>query len=670
MRTFCRSALLALAVVLVLPAGAFAWGGGVEAGQPFPTNLYTVRDRTQATGLRVDLPTPDCVVRPNDCADVAVLDTLDGFNIQPRISIPFDGPIDVSTVTKKTVFLVGPRGRVIGPNQLVWEPAANTLHFESDRQLKEATTYLLVVTRGVRGTDGKPLARADFGHGKGYADDLRRALPMAMCGGANKHEIAAASVFTTQSIRAISRKIRKQLRGGEATFTLGTSGERTVFPLSSVSAITWRRQITTVPTFSTGGLALQLLAGVGTVGFGSYASPDYETPGKVIPPVGTRTGKPVAQGTNQVQFSVFLPAGTPPSGGWPVAIFGHGFTDWKNGAPPAVAGTFARNGIAMVAINVVGHGGGSLGTYTVERVGLAPVTLPLGGRGIDQDGNGSIDSTEGVNAAPPNNLVGNRDGLRQTTIDLMQLVKVLRGGIDVDGDGGRDLSRSRIYYAGQSFGGIYGTPLLGLERNIRAGVPNVPGGPIIEIARLSPSFRILVGLSLLQRTPPLYNAIPNAGLNNFHENIPLRGLPPVTATPDETAIQLQIDRTEWAQQAANPAAYAPYVSAPVIYQFARGDQTVPNPTTSAILRACDCADRATLYRHDLVVAANPTIGRNPHSFLTGVASPLTAPYALAAQQQMATFFTSDGETTIDPDGAGPFFETPTSMVPEDLAFIP
>ena len=206
-------------LVLVLPAGALAWGGGVEAGQPFPTNLYTVRDRTQATGLRVDLPTPDCVVRPNDCADVAVLDTLDGFNIQPRISIPFDGPIDVSTVTKKTVFLVGPRGRVIGPNQLVWEPAANTLHFESDRQLKEATTYLLVVTRGVRGTDGKPLARADFGHGKGYADDLRRALPMAMFGGANKHEIAAASLFTTQSIRAISRKIRRQLRGGEATFT-------------------------------------------------------------------------------------------------------------------------------------------------------------------------------------------------------------------------------------------------------------------------------------------------------------------------------------------------------------------------------------------------------------------------------------------------------------------
>jgi hypothetical protein len=41
-----------------------------------------------------------------------------------------------------------------------------------------------------------------------------------------------------------------------------------------------------------------------------------------------------------------------------------------------------------------------------------------------------------------------------------------------------------------------------------------------------------------------------------------------------------------------------------------------------------------------------------------------------AQAQIATFFACDGATTIDPDGARPFFETPTSMLPEDLAFIP
>jgi hypothetical protein len=45
-------------------------------------------------------------------------------------------------------------------------------------------------------------------------------------------------------------------------------------------------------------------------------------------------------------------------------------------------------------------------------------------------------------------------------------------------------------------------------------------------------------------------------------------------------------------------------------------------------------------------------------------------YALEAQTQLATFLASDGATTIDPDGLGLIFETPTSMMPEDLAFIP
>jgi hypothetical protein len=297
--------------------------------------------------------------------------------------------------------------------------------------------------------------------------------------------------------------------------------------------------------------------------------------------------------------------------------------------------------------------------------------LPIGGRGIDRDGNGTIDSTEGVGAVGAQSLIGNRDGLRQTTIDLMQLVKVLKGGVDVDGNGAPDLSRSRIYYSGQSFGGIYGVELLGSEPDIRAGVPNVPGGPIIEIARLSPSFRILVGLSLLTRVPPLYNAVPNAGLDNFNENIPLRNLPSVVDTvPGASAIQTLIDNTEWAQQAANPAAYAPFISRPVILQFARGDMTVPNPTTSAIIRAGHLQSRTTLFRNDLAFQANPAVARNPHTFLTNVGSPAGAGFAFAAQQQIATFFASDGATVIDPDGAGPFFETPTSMVPEDLAFLP
>jgi hypothetical protein len=131
-----------------------------------------------------------------------------------------------------------------------------------------------------------------------------------------------------------------------------------------------------------------------------------------------------------------------------------------------------------------------------------------------------------------------------------------------------------------------------------------------------------------------------------------------------------IDNSEWEQNAANPVAYAEHITKPVIIQFARGDQTVPNPTATAILRAGNLASRATLFRNDLAFAANPAFGKNPHTFLTNIGNPVAAPAALAAQTQMTAFFASDGAVTIDPDGAGPLFETPTSMLPEDLAFIP
>src|SRR6478672_7571841 len=143
-----RAAIVAV-LVLVFPGYAFA---ATSAGQPFPSNLFTVPDATQVTGLRVHLPQPNCATNPTDCADVAILDTLDGFNIQPRISIPFSGPIDISTVSSSTVYL-RQAGCIfcaaIGINQVVWEPLTNTLHVEPDQLLEQDTTYLLVVTTGV-----------------------------------------------------------------------------------------------------------------------------------------------------------------------------------------------------------------------------------------------------------------------------------------------------------------------------------------------------------------------------------------------------------------------------------------------------------------------------------------------------------------------------------------
>lgn len=351
------------------------------------------------------------------------------------------------------------------------------------------------------------------------------------------------------------------------------------------------------------------------------------------------------------------------------------------GAPWAVAATLASRGIATLSINVVGHGGGAQGTLTVQRANGAPVEINAGGRGFDQDGNGTIGSTEGVNAIAPYTLVGNSDSLRQTTIDLMQLVREVEVGMDIDGDNVADLDAQRIYYAGQSFGGIYGTIFLGVEPSLKAGVPNVPGGSITEVARLG-VFRPLTGISLKYRIPSLTNVIDPNNPFAFNENMPLRNLPPVVNTvPGALEIAKVLDWTQWAQQPGNPVSYAAFIrkhplpgsaAKPVIIQFARGDGTVPNPTATAILRAGDLAENATFFRNDLAYARYPTqIAKNPHTFLTNLGNGISAYFAVAAQTQIAEFFRSNGSLVIDPDGAGPIFETPIALpLPEALNYIP
>jgi hypothetical protein len=705
------------AVALMIAAAS--WCYGVPAGattvrfelddpaaSPFPSDRYTVRDGTQRTFRRVNLPKPDCATRPSDCADVDVLNTLDGFSTQPRITLPFTGDIDVATVTSDTVFLVNLGdsltlhgfGQRVGINQIVWDPATRTLALQPDALLNEHSRYLLVVTDGVRDAAGAPLRpshgfeaalhRASDRDTGEYRRDLRDATRAHR--GAARQRVVAASVFSTQSstveLLRVMRQV-KQAAAGPVDFMLGRTAAgdavRSVFATADLGAVRLRRQVGTAPQFAESALplaALQLVPGaVGRIAYGSFRSADYQTADKFIPPTGTLLGQPQPQGSNDLVFQLFLPAGTPPAGGWPVAIFGHGFGDSMLGAPWTVASVFASQGLATLSIQVVGHGGGALGQLLVQSKAGDVVQLSAGGRGFDQDGNGRIDATEGVNAAAPRILIGSRDSLRQTVIDLMQLVRQVQAGIDVDGDGTADLDARRIYYTGQSFGGIYGTMLLGVEPDVQAGVPNVPGGSITEIARLG-GFRPLTGQTLAARTPSLINLADPSGIA-FNENLPLRDQPPVvTHVPGAMAIAQLLDRTQWAQQPGNPVSYAALIrkdpppghaGKPVLFQFAKGDTTVPNPTTTAILRAGELADRAVYFRNDLAFAANPATPKNPHTFLSNVANAAVGPLALAAQQQIAVFFASRGATVVDPDGAGPLFEVPiVTPLPETLNFLP
>src|SRR5205823_2423751 len=187
-----------------------------------------------------------------------------------------------------------------------WEPLDNTLYVETDDQLAQDTTYLLVVTRGLHDAAGDPLDASDFrarlNYGqtkdpaeKAYRKALLDAIHSTFVAGVNPSEIADASLFTTQSITATSEQIRDQIRSAPApaaNFNLGPGGSRTVFPNVPGLTIAWNRQTKGVGPLSTVPvpvLATQVFPGsVATIAYGSFPSRQYENGAQTIPAVGTR----------------------------------------------------------------------------------------------------------------------------------------------------------------------------------------------------------------------------------------------------------------------------------------------------------------------------------------------------------------------------------------------
>jgi hypothetical protein len=103
------------------------------------------------------------------------------------------------------------------------------------------------------------------------------------------------------------------------------------------------------------------------------------------------------------------------------------------------------------------------------------------------------------------------------------------GGTDVDRNGTADLSGAGVTYFGHSFGGIYGTMLAGVDRDIARSALSVPGGPVSEIVRLG-AFR---GLNTLQlQAAGLLNSTDHdapSSSSSCHSRATARSSPPCLA---------------------------------------------------------------------------------------------------------------------------------------------
>jgi pimeloyl-ACP methyl ester carboxylesterase len=505
-----RSLNLKILIAAVLPAVGLAattvlFDPSSPATGPFPTDFLTIADTAQRTGLRLNLPVPDCGAQQTACQEFALLNQTDGFSLRPRIAVHFSSPVDTATL-RAGIFFVALDGVARMPiNQVVYDPATNTVYAKPDNVLDQQSRYALIVTDAVKDAAGAPVVAdsaftACLQSRNGYCAGLAAALaPIA------PDRIVAASVFTTLSATSWIERARAILPNVPAVAK--PPAPQTSFAIADVAGITLHNQTGANPVrFSDLTLPLDpaLLAGIDRVVIGSYRSPRFLDAAQTIGPSSSGPPLAVPTTTEEIGFNAFLPTAVKPAAGYPVVIFGHGFGDSRFGGPTAVAPALARAGFAVIAIDAAGHGFGPFSTVIFTDRSGRQTTVPALGRSVDINNDGSIEGNEGCAISTPI-PIGLRDCFRQTVVDLMQLMRVIRGGLDLTGDGVPDLDPHRIYYAGQSLGAMYGTMFTAVEPAVRAAALNVGGAPGVEVARWSPAYRELTNDVARTHIPSLLN---------------------------------------------------------------------------------------------------------------------------------------------------------------------
>src|SRR5579883_761418 len=315
---------------------------------PFPSDVWTVADPAQKTGVRVNLPLPDCKAQPTACKELALLNQFDGFSLRARIAVQFSAPVDLNTLQSGIILMSVDSHTRVALDQVEFDPATNTVYAKPASVLDQGKRYVLIVTSGVVDRAGAPVA-ADpaFQACLKASDAYCSALASAVA--ASPQPVAAASVFTTMNATGWLESARTAVQNTPPATAL--LSPQSTFPISTLATFVLHEQTGANPTRFTD-LALPInpaiLAGLDRIVIGTFRSPSYLQTDQTIAP-GPPAAAPI---TNTIYFNALLPpADKKPAAGYPVVIFGHGFGDSRFGGPTAVSPTLAGNGFATIAIN-------------------------------------------------------------------------------------------------------------------------------------------------------------------------------------------------------------------------------------------------------------------------------------------------------------------------------
>ena len=513
---------------------------------PFPINLLL----SGTKDLTLNIP----VANPNNFGDPQVaLNALDGFSttapfrfqlsVAPRAnSLTAGASIRVFEVT-----LSGPGGGVTGivrelasPGEFVVAQAPSdtsgkTIAIVPTAPLKQVTSYLVVVTNGIKDASGNdatpdttyflsqrtsPLCTNGqstdplIPNANACALEPLRQLTNAAENAAATRGIAKSTIvltwtFSTESITPVLQAVRATVAATPAPpTTLANSGLTTaVAGLPPVADI--YVGVISLPYYLQAPSAQNPTATL--TGFWKAAPGAYVPPFNAfgLDPTSTNltfaNPKPVATTTVTVPVLMTVPNAnsgcTKPDAGWPSVIFNHGVTRSRKDML-AISATMAASGkaafnrcFAVIAIDQPLHGitdktdplyiGNSpFGAVAKERTfDLDLVNNTTGAPGPD----GKIDGS-GSTYINLSSLLTSRDNLRETVADLFSLAKAIPT-MNIDGNAGTtDFDGANIGFVGQSLGAITGTVFMALEPTVQTGVLNVPGGQVVYLLNGSPTF--------------------------------------------------------------------------------------------------------------------------------------------------------------------------------------
>jgi len=413
------------------------------APNPWPEDRLLISGRAAVPESRVSYAFP----KGEDFAAAreylqATSDTLDanGWSTISPIHVVLDDEPDLSTVVDGFHFF-----RFAGDLPIAdttefdasWDPDLNALILQPRTPLLEATSYGVVITAQLLNTDARPTAR-----GRGFqtyisGSPLTRDLALYEDSGIETDQIAVSWTFTTAANTIEMIAVRDLVFGAGATgvhvpaYDVPSTFAGLVQGYHLAGSADFLSSIGTITNGSN-------LAGVVNGAFDSWdfrgtdggAFDANLVAGTAVPPV------------ERLDFRLTIPEGTPPGGGWPVVIFGHGLggqnTDayrWGN--------ELAAYGFAVVGISAVHHG------YR----GTVPEFFNW------------------------ESLPRTREHFRQTNADHLQLLHMLQEGNAAALAPFNQLNVDDVSYFGISLGGILGSSFLALSPDANSkGLLVVPGG--------------------------------------------------------------------------------------------------------------------------------------------------------------------------------------------------